>query len=162
MCGAPHSSGFVPFRPRAPVPEKRDDPIPHHHHLTRSFCPKSKERERVEIPFYPTDPKPKRPGAGWITAERKRGGRARHGAGGRQGAHRRLRNRFDRPKALEVKPWPHTHTHSNNKRVFFFFAKRRTEEEHARRVEGKKSALHDHCQLCEQQEYWVNKPKAGL
>ena len=161
MCGAPHSSGFVPFRPRAPVPEKRDDPIPHHHHhLTRSFCPKSKERERVEIPFYPTDPKPKRPElAGWITAERKRGGRARHGAGGRQGTSKPI----DRPKALEVKPWPHTHSNNKNKNklFFFFFAKRRTEEEHARRVEGKKSALHN-CQLCEQQEYWVNKPKAGL
>ena len=125
---------------------------------------KSEERERVEIPFYPTHPKPKpkRPGAGWITAERKAGagGRARHGAGkGKARCAPPTSKPIDRPKALEVKPWPHTHTTTTTttrtSEFFFFFAKRRTEE-HARRVEGKKSALHD-CQLCEQ-EYWFNKP----
>ena len=131
--------------------------------ITQGGPDRNQKRERESRnPFLPHPPKTKKARAGWITAERKAGagGRARHGAGkGKARCAPPTSKPIDRPKALEVKPWPHTHTHTHTATTrtseFFFFAKRRTEE-HARRVEGKKSALHD-CQLCEQ-EYWFNKP----
>ena len=135
MCGAPHSSisGFVPFRPRAPVPEKRDDPILIIIIITGAEIPTEiKERERVEILFTP--PKTKKARAGWITAERKAGAGESTARGG-QGEGKVRTADFetdDRPKALEVKPahtHTHTHTQQQQEQASFFFcetANRRT------------------------------------